>query len=364
MADANPNPDAGTPTPADLDLETEILDVLALGDTKAAADAIANKSAEPPAEGASSPKPSQAGEAPAAPGASPVTPSPAPSEAAPTPAAPEPAPAPASAAPAAPSPAPATPDAAPQPPAVDEAALRTASLEAQVTALTEELNRLRASPQPAPTAPVPTGQPAPTAAPESGQPAAEQLYRYNLTLPPPVIEALQSDDPQTFAQGIGTIVNDLGTIVHNTVVAQVRGEFRATLQQLMSSAEQAGSVEERESARKAAAEDYYKDFPAHNNPLILPILQAESQKMAAEFPGLSWNPQYKAALGARVNAALEALSAPVGQQPEAEPAPVTPGMPPPPKPAAMLPSGARAASPGASGDISEEIVGVLSPFSG
>ena len=211
MADpAAPTPNS--PTPAEPSLETEIMEALSLtGDTSSEADAIANRGGDstPEPKAADTPvSPPKAGEALDAPLASPVTPEPAAAD-------------PATATPSAgqtpaPSDAPALTPAAPQ--AVNEDALRRASLEATVNALQAEITQLRANQQP-------QGQQAqPAAADSSGQPTAPQPFRYALTLPKPVQDAINSGEPEQVTAAIGSIVNDLGTIVHNTVLAQVRSE--------------------------------------------------------------------------------------------------------------------------------------------
>lgn len=341
--DNNPagEPPAATP-PAAPNVSQDILDVLSLNDTPATADQIA--SGEQPSPPAVAPA-ATAGEVSAQ--ASPDTPPPA---ASPTPATPPPT------TPASTPPAPAASEQPATPPPglqVDEAALRTASLEAERDALRRELEALRASPQP--------GQPGqPAAQPSPEQPAAEQPKRYALTLPTELQNDLVGDDPAKTITAITTIVNDLGTILHNTVVAQLRGEFSGMLNQLAGAAQETQLNETRQTTAEQLKTAYYAAFPTHNNPLILPIIQAETQKMAAEFPGLSWNEQYQNALGARVNAALAAIS---GQPPAQPTAPATPPNQPPARPAPMLPTGNRGGQPTPAASTSDDIVDLLDPFS-
>lgn len=215
-----------------------------------------------------------------------------------------------------PAPGAATPPVAP----VDENALRVQSLEATVLALQQELSNARAQP-------AGPGQPA-AGQPQPGQ--QDDLPRYALQLPPAVAAAINSGDDQQTLAGITHMMNSLATIIHHNV----RQEYRQALGQLVQTARQ---QEEEGSNQQFIAEsrnDYYKAFPDHNNPLILPIIQAESVAMAGQFPGLPWNENYRNALGQRVNARLAELR---GQQ---QPSNV------PPAPAAMLPAGSRPADSG------------------
>lgn len=343
--DHNP---AGEPPSADTAPDSqEIIDIFDLGDTTAEADKLATPAVAPEATPASG----EAATAPASPVTTPPAVEPTPPPA--TPAAPAPSTGTPPAAPAA-APAPTEPPAAaptPTPGLVDEQALRTASLTAQVDALKRERDALLASQQ--------SGTPT-AASPGQAEPEVP-AYRYALTIPKPVQDALLSEDPQQNITAINAIVNDLGTIVHNTVVTQIRAEVKESFQNLSNMAENLGQSETRGAAIENSKKEYYTLFPTHENPLVLPILQAESQKLASEFPQLKWDANYANALGARVNAAIAAIS---GQPaPVAEPAPA-PGQAPPARPAAMLPSGQRAAPVTPSGDVGEEIMGILDPFSG
>lgn len=342
----DPNNPAGAPPEGgeSAALEADVLDVLSLSDTSSTADKIAKKSGDTP------PEPTAAAPAPASPTAEGGVTAPSPSD---TPPAGETPPQPAAPEPATTPPAPA----ATEPPVqstpalqVDEQALRLASLEAEKDALRRELEALRASPQ--------QGQPAPTAAPSPEQPAAEPPpYKYALTLPKAMQDDLVGDDPAKTITAINTIVNDLGTIVHNTVLTQVRAEMQGMITRLSGMAQEAQFGDVRKSAVEEAKADYYKVFPDHNNPLILPIIQAESQKLSAEFPGLSWGEQMRNALGQRVNAYLQQL----GARPQ-EPANPNPN-PVPARPATFLPSGQRASVVPES-EIGQDVVDLLDPFSG
>lgn len=291
----------------------DIFEVLGIGDDTGGEPATPPAGNDPQAPEPSPPAAAEAGEGVDAPSPSPVTP---PEPAAPQPAnaqAPEATPPPA---------APAPESAAPTPPVADDK-LRTASLEAQVQGLQAELERLRANPTGA--------QPQQPA--ESGEQQAAPVTRYNLTLPQQVKEALFSDDPETSGQAINTIFNDLGTIVHNAVVTQMRGEVSEMFRALVGAANMGTQQTEKATAVDAARQAYYDAFPGHNKAEVLPIIQAKAREMSTQYPGLPWNADYIAALGQRVNAHIAALGGQAAdpQQQQQPPA----------KPAAALPSGNR-----------------------
>jgi hypothetical protein len=245
--------------------------------------------------------------------------------------------------PAAPSPAPAasgeptapvTPSAAPNAPApsaapvppVDEQALKLQSLEATVEALQAELATSRANPAPVAGTPA-----APAAGPESG----EQPPAYRLTLPQQVAEAIfDEENPERRIAGITHMMNSLAAIVHHNVRLEMNGRFQALVDQARTQEASTQTAEVVESSRN----QYYDAFPAHKNELILPLIQAESRSMAAEFPNAKWDQNYINALGTRVNNRIAALTG--GGQP-----PVT-NITPPAAPAPSLPSGTRTEVPG------------------
>ena len=217
---------------------------------------------------------------------------------------------------------PPAPGAPPAPAApVDPNLLRVNSLEATVAALQAELAASRASPAQAGQSPQ---------AQTSGQ--QDDLPRYALTLPPQVAAALTSGEDQQTVAGVTHMMNSLATIVHHNV----RLEMRQALGQLLQTAQAQQSEQETSKFIQDSRADYYGAFPAHNNPLILPIIQAESVAMSGEFPGLPWNENYRNALGQRVEARLAQLRG--QQQPQ--------GQAPPAAPAAMLPVGSRQEVPG------------------
>jgi hypothetical protein len=150
-------------------------------------------------------------------------------------------------------------------------------------------------------------------------------------LPPQVAAALTSGEDDKVVAGITHMMNSLATIVHHNV----RLENRQAIEQIMQFAKQQETETVQQQQVAASREDYYKAFPSHKDPLILPIIQAESMAMAGEFPGLPWNDNYRNALGQRVEARLTQLRGGV-QQPTANG-----GTPPPSQPAASLPGGAR-----------------------
>lgn len=214
-----------------------------------------------------------------------------------------------------------------EPPKPDEQALKLQSLEATVEALQAELASARANP-----AQGGDQQQAEPAA--AGESAGQELPRYQLTLPQQVAEAIFYEDPTKAAAGITSMMNSLATIIHHNC----RVEFNARLAQMEAQREAAVSAQAQTQTVETGRKQYYAAFPAHDNELILPLIQAEARQMAVEFPNLKWDENYINALGSRVNNRIAALTG------AAQPTPAV--VVPPQAPAASLPSGTRGETPG------------------
>lgn len=340
MTDTNLIP----PEPGPSDADTTAADIASVFDLDLGHLAANEEPAVPPAAA-----PAAAGQEPGE-GVVPSSPSPEPpaAPAAPTPPA-EPAPAPAQpqadpnasplAAPAAPS----APTAAPAP-ADPEAALRERSKDAQIAAMQAQIAELMKGKAPA-------AEPEPGTAPTVSEPS------YALTIPAEVTSAIFGEDPATATHGLTHLVNSLAKHIHKTVAAeftQKLNEFRGSLQTREVDAERTQQAREMQEA-------YYAKFPAHNKPVLLPIVQQEAGRLAVEYPNATVDDNWYNALGARVTAAVAAIT---GQP--AEPAP-TPAPTPAKKPAAMLPTGAPRSAPlvpGTEGDDVNSPDMILSTLAG
>lgn len=325
-----PDPAREAAAAAQIDLEAEVADVFGFEESSAPAGEPAPPA--PPAGGDVAPAAPAAPSPPAVPAPStPATPAP-------------PAPAPTDG----PAPAPVPPAPAPTP-APTEEELKRASLEAQVQALTAQLEAARAGTPATPTPP----SPATPAAPSYPGTAldADGGIRYALSIPPDVAAGLEHDDANTRLAAMAHVINSTATIIHRNVCKAFEDRLGAFV------AERETGDAERQLREQMAAmqEDYFKDFPQHREATVIPILQQAAQEMAAEFPMLPYDANYKAALGARVNAKLQVLRG--GTPPAPSPAPAPPPPPTPaPKPAAFLPSGA----PGGGGGFMEADADVIS----
>lgn len=207
----------------------------------------------------------------------------------------------------------------PTPPAPDERDLRLQSLQAQVDQLLEAAKK-----------------PAETPAPAAGQqdaPAPDAPKPINVQLPDPLLGAIFGEDPVAARQGLNAVVSGLATSLNHAVVTQIAALRTEIMGQIQGIGQQS---EEQVQTQTAATQrdDYFKTFPDHNKPVLVPILAQLSRELAAELPGVVWDDNFRNTLGARMNAKLRELGVPSATPPSAAPAPA-------PAPAAFLPQGAR-----------------------
>lgn len=204
--------------------------------------------------------------------------------------------------------------------------LQFASMQAQLAAMTAELARVKQEPSAA--APQPT---VPSEQPEQ--------VSYALTIPDEVFGAIFHDDAGTSKKGLEHLVNSLAAVIHN----KVREEYSAGIKQLetvITAREQETQQQSLVQQRETMQQQYFERFPDHNKPVLRHILYAQAQALAAEYPTAPVDDNYFNALGTRVNAVLAEITG----GPAAVPTPaVTLAVPP--KPAAMMPTAARASVP-------------------
>jgi hypothetical protein len=204
--------------------------------------------------------------------------------------------------------------------------LQFANMQAQLAAAQAELARVRQEP--------------PAAAPQPTVPSEQpEQVSYALTIPDEVFGAIFHEDAVTSKKGMEHLVNSLATVIHN----KVRADYSASIQRLettITAREQQEQQRTVEQQRETMQQQYFERFPDHNKPVLRHILYAQAQALASEYPTAPVDDNYFNALGTRVNAAIaEITGAPA-------PTPVVPAVPAiPPKPAAMMPTAARASVP-------------------
>lgn len=199
--------------------------------------------------------------------------------------------------------------------------------------LKAKLALLEAAPKPAPATEAAPAAPAQ----EQEQPAKARFPI--LQLPNEIKEGLISDDPELMTGAVSALLSGVANTIYATVLKDLEPKFKALDDGIK--APIAAKAEEDELAQAAEAaktqrENYFKAFPQHNDPKLMPIIQSELQALVTQHPNLTFDEPFIAALGTRVNAYLASLGVPVQDQQQQAPATQQPQRPP-----ATIPAGTR-----------------------
>jgi hypothetical protein len=193
-----------------------------------------------------------------------------------------------------------------------EEKLRLQSLEATVQALQAELAAAKAGGQGAQ-----PGQPGATQPAQPAEPADPPLG-----VPPQLSNPIFSEESslEDKQAALTHLVNGIAVATERRTLAKVERLLEHRIAPL--------AQERQQSTAEDARKEYFEEFKEHNHPLVKPIIEMQAQQLWTEMPNLPWNKDSRAALGARVNAALQA----VGWQPPAltstAAAPTDTGIPP------------------------------------
>lgn len=149
-------------------------------------------------------------------------------------------------------------------------------------------------------------------------------YGYNMTIPDDIIAAVRSEDPQEASQGVHALVTGLAITVHK----RVREEFETKMTEMMQQIPNMMQSHTTEaSERQRVFDDFYGTYPELNSPQMLGMVKQAATELAKETGAVTYSPEFKAALKAKIDANLSAMvKAAGGTMPEA---PVNPGITPP-----------------------------------
>lgn len=186
-------------------------------------------------------------------------------------------------------------------------------------------------------------------APQSGQqPPAKQddIPAYMYDIPPKLVEALSSENPQDRANALQFLVAGTARAVH-TELNKVINDLKASIPQIFQQHIQSHNY--REQVRK----DFYGKYPMLDNPHLAATVASVSQQVMARLAATgqrpSWSPALADAIANEVFTIFPALRGQV-PQPQAQPAPAAP------QPQVMFANGSRpAATPTTEADIRETL---------
>lgn len=155
--------------------------------------------------------------------------------------------------------------------------------------------------------------------PPAPQPQAPQ-NRFNLGVPDALVNALRSEDPQQFTNGVGALINGLANHLWNEMSAHLKTQMEeltnSVPRYIDSYASQARQQED-------VARDFYGTYPQLDSPMLKTMVQTVGSQIAQEWAqsgrSLSWSPQLRDEIANRIFTHLPMLKAPPQQQQQRQP---------------------------------------------
>lgn len=145
------------------------------------------------------------------------------------------------------------------------------------------------------------------------------------------MQMMASEDVNERMQGVTTLVNGIGEMVHETVMNEVRQLMESVRTEVPQQIQ--ATAREREQSQ-ALFNDFYGKYPMLNNPRLYGIVTATAAELAQQMGVNGWTPEFRDRLGQEV---LKTLGWQAGA-PAAQPKPGA-------RPNAVAPGGSRPATP-------------------
>lgn len=150
--------------------------------------------------------------------------------------------------------------------------------------------------------------------------------KFNVGIPPQILDAMSSEDPQERATATHALVNGVANLIWNEVSAHLKAELGTLMQGIP-------QVIEAHSQARATQQQVFQDFyGAHQNlnkpefqPLVLSAAQAVFQDWQQAGKAVAWNAELRDAIAEKIYAAIPALRPAAAAKPNgATPPPAKP----------------------------------------
>lgn len=180
---------------------------------------------------------------------------------------------------------------------------------------------------------------------QQGQPGTQPQpqRRYGFQVQQQILDGLNAEDPNVRNGSLVTLVNGVGEIIHDTVIAEVRGmieQMSAAVPQQIQQTTQAAAEQQK------VFNDFYGTFPELNQPAFHQLVGTIAGQIGAKKPG-GWTPALRDEIGREV---YKILKWPIpGQRQNA------------PKPPAQSSSSSRPGAPAPMGEQVQDMMDLLTP---
>jgi hypothetical protein len=165
-------------------------------------------------------------------------------------------------------------------------------------------------------------QPPQASQPQQPPPAQPQAPKYNLAIPPQIVDALRSEDPNEFAVGMTAVINGISNRIWQDVQQHLTSEFAPQLLRHVQ-AQQTESTQ-----LQTISQDFFSAHPNLNNDIIKPMLQQAGamviqERQAAGKP-TAYTAEVRDAIAERIYAVLPNLRPQPAQGQQQQPQPAKP----------------------------------------
>jgi hypothetical protein len=169
------------------------------------------------------------------------------------------------------------------------------------TALIEALKSGSKEPKSGGKAPSGTAQPSEA---ESAEP------KYDFNIPDQLVQALTTDDPQVFKQGVAGFAKGIGMGVHREVTKYIESQLPKMMEKIVPQMIQ--NHLQTFNSRKAIFDDFYGTYKELNNPTLYPVIANITATTMQELKTDKWSPAVRDTVAKKVK---ELLGGIVGQVP-------------------------------------------------
>lgn len=155
--------------------------------------------------------------------------------------------------------------------------------------------------------------------PQGQQQQAPEQPKFNVQVPPQLLELLDSEEPGHRAQGITALINGTAQVAYEKAMADLRSEFEQKFEEVQNNTVQ---TFQSQTQSERIASDFYGKYSDLSDPTFRPVVQAVAQELQNEYLAqgkpVAWSEQFRDQLALRV---YQKLRWQQPQAPNTQPAP-------------------------------------------
>lgn len=133
--------------------------------------------------------------------------------------------------------------------------------------------------------------------------SAEPTYNFNI--PDQLVQALTSDDVNTFKTGVAGFAQGIGQGVHKQVTQYIEKQLPKMMEKMIPAMIQ--SHMQSYNSRKAIFDDFYGTYKELNNPTLYPVISDITGKVMQEMRTDKWSPAIRDTVAKRVKEFISSI---------------------------------------------------------